>query len=336
MSENFLRPVVDCLLDVAAITLNVTYNAYDKWGNLIYRLIEGEPYTDECEDMAMDKIEYTFIPLEELEFKNVIDYKYLEGDKEGLKVCLGYDIENNSPVWVDMLESHLLIAGASRWGKSNILNVLITGLMLSYTPNEVKFILCDYKNADMKQFEKYKHIAADVVIEQKELEKCFDLIKREMKARAKILNKADCLNAINYNKKSNDKLTYIIFVIDELVQVTIDNDIKKRLHEIMSKCASYGIYFILASQDCAKETIGRCKINVSHTIGLHTRDKTDSDLIIKDGELEEIKVKGRAKYDCGDITEFQSFYISEEQIKSLLEPLLKEDKTTDNKVKENA
>ena len=130
----------------------------------------------------------------------------------------------------------------------------------------------------------------------------------------------------NYNKKSNDKLTYIIFVIDELVQVTIDNDIKKRLHEIMSKCASYGIYFILASQDCAKETIGRCKINISHTIGLHTRDKTDSDLVIKNGDLEEIKVKGRAKYDCGDITEFQSFYISEEQIKSLLKPLIKEDK----------
>lgn len=336
MSSNFLEPIVDSLLDVGTIALKVAYNAYDKWGNLIYRLVEGKTYTDECEDVIMDRIEYTFIPLEELEFKNVIDYSFLEGDKEGLKVCVGYDVENNSPVWVDMLESHLLIAGASRWGKSNILNVLITGLMLSYTPNEVKFILCDYKNADMKQFERYKHIAADVVTEKDELGKCFDLIKREMKARAKILNKADCLNVINYNKKSNDKLTYIIFVIDELVQVTIDKKMKEELHSIMCKCASYGIYFILASQDCSKEVIGRCKINISHTIGLHTRDKTDSDLIIKDGELEEIKVKGRAKYDCGDITEFQSFYISEEQIKSLLEPLLKEDKVNDNKVKENA
>lgn len=336
MSENFLRPVVDCLLDVGAIALKVAYNAYDKWGNLIYRLVEGEPYTDECEDVIMDRIEYTFIPLEELEFKNVIDYSFLEGDKEGLKVCVGYDVENNSPVWVDMLESHLLIAGASRWGKSNILNVLITGLMLSYTPNELRFVLCDYKNADLKQFERYKHTLGHVSSDKDKFLTQIEWLEKEANKRAKILADADCLNVIKYNKKHEEKITYIIFIIDELVQVTCDKYCKEKLHSIMSKVASYGIYFILASQDCSKETIGRCKINVSHTIGLHTRDKTDSDLIIKDGELEEIKVKGRAKYDCGDITEFQSFYISEEQIKSLLEPLIKEDKITDNKVKENA
>lgn len=336
MSDNFLEPLVSSLLDVGKIGLKAAYSAYDMWGNLMYRLIEGKPYPGDCEAVAMDKIEYTFIPLEELEFKNVIDYSFLEGDKEGLKVCVGYDVENNMPVWVDMTESHLLIAGASRWGKSNILNVIITGLMMAYTSNEVRFILCDYKNADMKQFGKYEHVATDVVIEKKELEKCFNLIKREMKARAKILNEADCLNAINYNKKSTDKLTYIIFVIDELVQIMSDKDIKEELHKIMCKCASYGIYFILASQDCAKETIGRCKMNISHTIGLHTKDKTDGDMIIKNGELENIKIKGRAKYDCGDLIEFQSFYISEEQIKSLLEPLKKIDNVNDNKAKENA
>lgn len=325
MSSNFLKPLVDNLLDVGSIVLKVSYTAYDKWGNLMYRLIEGKPYTGECEDVAMDKIEYTFIPLEELEFKNVIDYSFLEGDKEGLKVCVGYDVENNMPVWVDMTESHLLIAGASRWGKSNILNVIITGLMMAYTSNEVRFVFCDYKNADIKQFEKYKHTLGSVSSDKSKFLKQLEWIKKEGNKRANILHEADCLNAINYNKKSENKLTYIIFVIDELVQVTCDNTCKMLLHETMSKVASYGIYFILASQDCAKETIGRCKMNISHTIGLHTRDKSDSDMIIKNGELENIKVKGRAKYDCGDLVEFQSFYISEEQIKRLLEPLKKVD-----------
>lgn len=323
MSSNFLEPIVNSLLDVGAIALKVSCATYDKWGNLMYRLIEGKPYTGE--DMDIDKIEYTFIPLEELELKNVIDYSFLEGDKEGLKVCVGYDIENNSPVWVDMTESHLLVAGASRWGKSNVINVLVTGLMLSYTPNELRFVLCDYKNADMKQFERYKHVLGSVATNKEELSSHFSFIKREMTKRSKILAAADCLNIIKYNKKFEKKMTYIIFIIDELVQVTTDKNIAKELHEIMSKCASYGIYFIIASQDCSKEVIGRCKINISHTIGLHTRDKTDSDLIIKNGNLEDIKVKGRAKYDCGDLVEFQSFYISEEQIKSLLEPLKKVD-----------
>ena len=320
-----LEGIVGALFGVTYIAYKGISKAYDMWGNMIYRLVEGKPYEECIEVVNPVSIKYDFIPLEELEFKNCINYEFMEGQKEGLKVCVGYDIENNSPVWVDMLESHLLIAGASRWGKSNILNVIITGLMMAYTPNEVRFILCDYKNADMKQFEKYEHVAGSVATNKSELLKHIDYIKREMDKRAKILNEADCLNAINYNKKNDRKLTYIIFVVDELVQIMVDKNIKEELHSIMCKCASYGIYFILASQDCSKEVIGRCKMNISHTIGLHTRDKTDGDLIIKNGGLEDIKVKGRAKYDCGDLVEFQSFYISEEQIKRLLEPLKKVD-----------
>lgn len=314
-----LEGIVGVLFGATYIAYKSVSKVYDIWGNAIYRLVEGKPYEEHIEAVTPVSIKYDFIPLEELESKSCIDYEYMEGNKEGLKVCVGYDVENNNPVWVDMTESHLLVAGASRWGKSNILNVIITGLMLTYTPNEVKFILCDYKNADMKQFERYKHALGSVATNKEELSSHFSFIKREMNKRSKILADADCLNIIRYNKKFEKKMTYIIFIIDELVQVTTDKNISKELHEIMSKCASYGIYFIIASQDCAKETIGRCKINISHTIGLHTRDKTDSDLIIKNGNLEDIKVKGRAKYDCGDLTEFQSFYISEEQIKSLLE-----------------
>lgn len=287
----------------------------------MYRFIEGRPYTGDYEIKPVENVQYSFVPLESFDIDETIDYSFVEGDKQGLKACIGYDVLNNDPVVVDMTESHLLVAGASRWGKSNVLNVLITSLMLAYTPNEVRFILCDYKNADLKQFERYKHIAGSVATDKAQLMEHFNYIKREMEKRAKILNKAECLNAINYNKVNDKKMTYIIFVIDELAQVTFDKAMREELHFIMCKAASYGIYFILASQDCTKDTIGRCKINVSHTIGLHVRDKADSDMVIKNGNLEDIKVKGRAKYDCGGLVEFQSFYISETQIKELLKPL---------------
>ena len=323
--SNFLEPLVDSLYDTVIMTLKAIPKAYDMWGNLVYRLVEGKPYNEN--DGSVDtNIKYTFLPLEDLDIKSILDYEYKEGDKEGVKACVGYDILSNKPVWVDMLESHLLIAGMSRWGKSNILNVILTGLMLSYSPNEIGFLLCDYKNADLKQFERYKHIRGKVSTCKSEFLNQLELVKKEMDKRAKILSEADCLNAIKYNKTNTTKMTYIIFVIDELVQVTFDKTCREQLHLIMSKCASYGIYFILASQDCTKEVIGRCKMNVSHTIGVHTRDKSDSDMVIKDGNLENIKIKGRAKYDCEDLIEFQSFYISEEQIKALLKPLKKDDK----------
>ena len=323
--SNFLEPLVDSLYDTVIMTLKAIPKAYDMWGNLVYRLVEGKPYNEN--DGSVDtNIKYTFLPLEDLDIKSILDYEYKEGDKEGVKACVGYDILSNKPVWVDMLESHLLIAGMSRWGKSNMINVILTGLMLSYSPNEIGFLLCDYKNADLKQFERYKHVRGKVSTCKSEFLNQLELVKKEMDKRAKILSEADCLNAIKYNKTNTTKMTYIIFVIDELVQVTFDKTCREQLHLIMSKCASYGIYFILASQDCTKEVIGRCKMNISHTIGLHTRDKSDSDMIIKNAELEDIRVVGRAKYDCKDLIEFQSFYISEEQIKSLLKPLKKDDK----------
>lgn len=331
---NWLEPIVNSLLDTTALLFKSIPIMFDKWGNLVYRVIERKPYEGDIsfnKDVDIDKkVEYNFIPLEAEDFNiydipDKLDYKFIEGEKNSLKACIGIDLRCN-PVWVDMLNSHLLVAGMSRWGKSNILNVMMTSFIKNYTPNEVKFLLCDYKCADIKQFEKYEHVVGNASTCKKEFLNQVNWVWKEGEKRAKILNKYGKLNAISYNADKNikDKMTYIIFVIDELPQVTlIDKDCKDQLHMIMSKMGSYGIYFICATQDCAKEVVGRMKINISQTIGLHTRDKTDSDMIIKDGELDSIKVIGRAKLDCRGLTEFQSFYISEEEIKSLLEPYLK-------------
>ena len=110
-------------------------------------------------------------------------------------------------------------------------------------------------------------------------------------------------------------MSYIIFVIDELIQVVSDKESRERLHTFMSKCASYGIYFILASQDCTKEVIGRCKMNCSQIIGFHTFDSTDSDTLIgKNNNLQDITVKGRCKIKNSEgISEVQIFYLEEDE-----------------------
>ena len=115
-------------------------------------------------------------------------------------------------------------------------------------------------------------------------------------------------------------MSYIVFVIDELIQVVTDKECKERLHIIMSKCASYGIYFLLASQDLTKEVVGRCKMNCSQIIGFHTFDETDSNTLIGKGQdLQNITVKGRCKIKNSEgVTEVQTFYIDEDQIEEIL------------------
>ena len=321
------KPLIDALFDAVPV-------AWDMYSNFIYRLVTGRKFEDTIEVLEGDIMEvenivkYEYIPTEEIKDMskemNVIKFIFIEGEKEGIKACIGYDIEGNLKSF-DMLEGHTMVGGASRWGKSSFLNVFITNITKTYTRNEVCFLGCDYKKADVYYFRNYNNFLG-MSTNKKEFMDQMKWLEKEMNKRADILDEANCRNVINYNKKHDLKMSYIIVVIDELVQVVSDKDCKDKLHLIMSKCASYGIYFLLATQDCTKETIGRCKMNCSQIVGFHTFDQTDSDTLIGKGyDLQDINVKGRCKIKNSEgIVETQIFYLEEEKIDEMLKPYLRE------------
>lgn len=321
------KPLIDALFDAVPV-------AWDMYSNFIYRLVTGRKFEDTIEVLEGDIMEvenivkYEYIPTEEIKDMskemNVIKFIFIEGEKEGIKACIGYDVEGNLKSF-DMLEGHTMVGGASRWGKSSFLNVFITNITKTYTRNEVCFLGCDYKKADVYYFRNYNNFLG-MSTNKEEFMAQIKWLEKEMNKRADILDEANCRNVINYNKKHDVKISYIIVVIDELVQVVSDKDCKDKLHLIMSKCASYGIYFLLATQDCTKETIGRCKMNCSQIVGFHTFDQTDSDTLIGKGyNLQDINVKGRCKIKNSEgIVETQIFYLEEEKIDEMLKPYLRE------------
>ena len=320
------RPLINALFD----TVPVVWGAYE---NFIYKLVTGVKFGDKIEVEEDDEIQtynickYEYIPAESFDIckvNKVITFEFIEGEKEGLKANIGYTLDGNLKAF-DILEGHTMVGGASRWGKSSFLNVFITNIMLTYTPNEVIFAGCDFKKSDIYYFRKYKHFKG-MSTDKKSFMNQLDRLDKVIKERSNILDKANCRNVINYNKKHDKKMSYIIFVIDELIQVVSDKESRERLHTFMSKCASYGIYFILASQDCTKEVIGRCKMNCSQIIGFHTFDQTDSDTLIgKNNNLQDITIKGRCKIKNSEgISEVQIFYLEEDEIERLLKHNLKD------------
>ena len=314
--NNMFRPLISSL-----------YNCFDSIGNIMFRLIEGKPYMEDSpEDVVkVNNIErYEYLPTEDIicesKLDNIITYTYEEGNKDGVKAHIGYKLDK-TPKIIDLLEGHIIVGGASRWGKSSFLNVFITNIIRTYTPNEVFFIGCDYKKSDVYYFRKYKHFKG-MSANKEEFLSQLKWLESKMQERADILDRNNSRNIISYNKKHDTKMSYIAFVIDELIQVVIDKECKEKLHTIMSKCASYGIYFILATQDCTKEVIGRCKMNCSQVIGFHTFDQTDSDTLIGKGyDLQDINIKGRCKIRNSEgIEEVQVMYIDEDEIEAVLKP----------------
>ena len=271
-------------------------------------------------------VKYEYMPVEYKKskiLKDKIIFEYVEGEKEGVKAYIGYDAEGNLKDF-DMLEGHAIVGGASRWGKSSFLNTFISSIIKTYTKNEVCFIGCDYKKSDVYYFRNYDNFIG-MSTNKNEFMQQMKWLEAKMNERADILDKVNCRNVINYNKKHDKKMSYIIFVIDELIQVVNDKECKDKLHTVMSRCASYGIYFLLATQDCTKETIGRCKMNCSQIVGFHTFDQKDSDTLIGKGHnLQDINVKGRCKIKNSEgIVETQIMYIDEDEIERLLKDNLK-------------
>ena len=272
-------------------------------------------------------VKYEYHPVDNFEqigLKDKIIFTYTEGEKEGVQAFIGYDLDNNLKSF-DMLEGHTMVGGASRWGKSSFLNVFITNITKTYTRNEVCFLGCDYKKADVYYFRNYNNFLG-MSTNKEEFISQMKWLEKEMSKRADILDEANCRNVISYNEKHDIKISYIIFVIDELIQVVNDKECKEILHTIMSRCASYGIYFLLATQDCTKETIGRCKMNCSQIVGFHTFDQTDSDTLIGKGyDLQDINVKGRCKIKNSEgVVETQIFYLDEDKMDEMLKPYLRE------------
>ena len=314
--NNIFRPLISSL-----------YECFDSIGNIAFRLIEGKAYQEDNleEIVKVNNIEkYEYLPTSDLVYEskldNIITYTYEEGNKNGVKAHIGYRLDR-TPKIIDLLEGHIMVGGASRWGKSSFLNVFIVNIIRTYTENEVFFIGCDYKRSDIYYFRRYKHFKG-MSANKEEFLSQLKWLEDKMQERASILDKTNCRNVVNYNKKNDKKMSYIIFVIDELIQAVVDKECKEKLHTIMSKCASYGIYFVLATQDCTKETIGRCKMNCSQVVGFHTFDQTDSYTLIGKGyDLQDINIKGRCKIKNSEgIEDVQIMYIDEDEIEAVLKP----------------
>ena len=91
-----------------------------------------EDIEEETEEIQTTNIlKYEYYPVENIIEENkdnkVLTYTFIEGEKEGVKACIGQDMENNL-ISVDMLEGHIVVGGASRWGKSSFLKLNIQHL----------------------------------------------------------------------------------------------------------------------------------------------------------------------------------------------------------------
>ncbi|MCI0596161.1 MAG: DNA translocase FtsK, partial [candidate division Zixibacteria bacterium] len=181
---------------------------------------------------------------------------------------------------------HLLIAGATGSGKSVCLNALITSLLYRKHPAELRFIFIDPKMLELSVYAGIPHLERAVVTSPRIAEKVLADAVIEMEERYRALAKASVRNIEDYNrkKKANERLPYLVIVVDELADLMMSS-VSTRTETLITRLAqmarAVGIHLVLATQRPSVDVItGLIKANFSSRIAFQVASKVDSRTIL--------------------------------------------------------
>lgn len=239
------------------------------------------------------------------------------------KSMFGYEYINFSKI------PNLLVAGATGWGKSFCIKSIIAQLIHNYKDN-VSLVLIDLKGGvELGIFESVKQTTF-FTFKPWECEEILKNTFEEIEERLDKFRRLNVKNITEFNEKSDEKMKFKIVVIEEF---TILMDYSKEIFDVLTKSLaisrSSGIYYCFSSQRFDHKIIdSRIKANIDNRICFHTADAINSKLILDENGAEKLDVKGRAILSRGgEKVEFQSFYITDEDVQKVVNANLKRNKT---------
>lgn len=212
---------------------------------------------------------------------------------------------------------HLLIAGSTGSGKSVGINLMITSLIYSKHPSEVKFVIIDPKKIELSFYKKLnKHFLAvspdldeEIITTPSNALLALKAVEYEMEKRYDKLAKVGARNIIDYNNKVTDprkkpsdtesmkhyKLPYIIVIIDELadLMMTSGHEVEEPIARLAQLARAVGIHLIVATQRPSVNVItGVIKANFSARIAYQVATRIDSRTILDMNGAEQLLGRG--------------------------------------------
>jgi len=212
-----------------------------------------------------------------------------------LTMALGKDISGR-PVVTDLGDMpHLLIAGTTGSGKTVCVNSLIMSMIYNATPEELKFLMVDPKMVELAIYNGLPHLLCPVVTDAKKVSGALGWVVGEMESRYKMLAKISVRNITAFNQKSEEKLPYIVVIIDELADLMMvaQEDIENAITRLAQLSRAVGIHMILATQRPSVNVVtGVIKANFPARISFKVASKVDSRTVLDMNGADKLLGKG--------------------------------------------
>ncbi|UCB47268.1 MAG: DNA translocase FtsK, partial [Spirochaetota bacterium] len=253
-----------------------------------------------------------------------------EADKDGeLPLILGKDISGNVITHDLTAMPHLLIAGATGAGKSVCVNSLIMSLLLQKTHDDLRFIMIDPKMVELKIYNGIPHLLTEVVTDPRHASKALRWIVYEMENRYHLLDKYYARDIKGYNKKADEKLPYIVVIVDEFANLMAisPKEVEDACVRLASMSRAVGIHLIMSTQRPSVDVItGLIKANFPFRIAFQVASKTDSRTILDYIGAEKLLGRGDMLFSPAgsmNIKRIQGAFISEDELAGIVEKLKK-------------
>ena len=221
---------------------------------------------------------------------------------------------------------HLLIAGATGSGKTVCLNTVICALLMSNTPNDIRFILVDPKRVELTQYNSVPHLATPVIVDTKKAIAALQGLIQEMEERYKKFSMAGArhIEGYNKNKQGDEKLPYLVLVIDELADLMMAgfDEVESSLCRLAQLARATGIHLVVATQRPSVDVItGLIKANFPTRISFAVTSQVDSRTILDSTGAEKLLGRGDMLFlptDAAKPKRLQGCFLSDPEIDRLV------------------
>jgi len=261
--------------------------------------------------------QYTFMEMYDagrIEQLNSLDRWRSNDSTLSLQAPLGVDTSGMA-VMFDIHEKmhgpHGLIAGTTGSGKSEFIVTYILSLAVNYHPDDVTFVLIDYKGGGLagafkKGNTKLPHLVGTITnIDTVELNRSLTSIQSELRRRQNIFNVArektdeGAIDIYKYQKLYHEgvidePVSHLFIICDEFAELkTQQPEFMEELIRVARIGRSLGIHLILATQKPAGVVNDQIRSNSKFGICLKVQDKSDSNDIIGRSDAAFLKEAGR-------------------------------------------
>jgi S-DNA-T family DNA segregation ATPase FtsK/SpoIIIE len=242
-----------------------------------------------------------------------------------LCIALGQDVSGITK-YADLTKMpHLLIGGATNSGKSIGLASLITSLLMRNTPKDLRLVMIDPKRVELTLFDGIPHLMCPVIKDVKETPGVLRAIWREMDRRYDLLSAEGVRNIQSWNEKASfqDKLPYIVVIIDELADLMIQAaaEVETSIVRLAQLARAVGIHLVIATQRPSVDVItGTIKANIPSRIAFSVASQIDSRTILDQKGAEALIGKGDMLYmpiDASKPVRVQGCYVGEKEIEAI-------------------